>query len=213
MSEFLGPYGQATVILMKAHFDTDLPKMKDLKKILHIPDGKYYKSNGRNSYSIQRLERLLNVLSEIRGEERDWSRYRSSDYLITVAEVNSNLFMSLKYSAQVVDGFNLTDACMDELENLMRAYSSICSMRSDVDHFWSTLEQNKETAEKEGFQDPTLRAPDIPGLQKLLHGYGDTQYLKACSDLNDWYHTYRWKVSSGKPKESSAKPEEPAEAV
>lgn len=213
MSEFLGPYGQATVILMKAHFDTELPKLKDLNKLLHIPDGKYYKSNGRNSYSVQRLERLLNVLSEIRGEQCDWSRYRSSNYLITVSEVNSNLFMSLKYSAQVVDGFNLTDACMDELENLMRAYSSICSMRSDVDHFWSTLEQNKETAEKDGFQDPTVSDPDLYSLQKLLYGYGDKQYLKACSDLNDWYNTYRWKVSSGKPKESSAQPEEPAEAV
>jgi len=213
MSEFLGPHGKATVILMKAHFDTELPKMKDLKKILHIPDGKYYKSGGRNYNPIHKLEELLTVLSAIRGEERDWSRYSSTDYLITVAEVSSNLFMSLKYTAQVVEGFNLTDACMTELDKLLRAYSSICSMRDDIDRMWSTLENNKERAESAGIQDPTLRSPDIPGLQKLLHGYGDTQYLKACSDLNDWYKTYRWKVSSGKPKESSAQPEEPAEAV
>lgn len=119
MSEFLGPHGKATVILMKAHFESELPKLKDLKKLLHIPDGRYYKSGGRNYSSTHRLERLLNILSEIRGEERDWKRYSSSDYLITVAQVHSNLFMTLKYSAQVVDGFNLTDACMDELERLM----------------------------------------------------------------------------------------------
>ena len=36
MSEFLGPHGKATVVLMNAHFETELPKLKDLKKILHI---------------------------------------------------------------------------------------------------------------------------------------------------------------------------------
>ena len=32
MSDFLGPHGKATVILMKAHFESELPKLKDLKK-------------------------------------------------------------------------------------------------------------------------------------------------------------------------------------
>ena len=103
MSAFLGPHGKATVILMTAHFESELPKLKDLKKLLHIPDGRYYKSGGRNYASTNRLERLLGILSQIRGEERDWQRYNSSDYLITVAEVHSNLFMTLKYSAQVID--------------------------------------------------------------------------------------------------------------
>jgi hypothetical protein len=67
MSDFLGPHGKATVILMRAHFDSELPKLKDLKKLLHIPDGRYYKSGGRNYSSTHRLERLLNILSEIRG--------------------------------------------------------------------------------------------------------------------------------------------------
>lgn len=58
MSDFLGPYGQATVILMKAHFESELPKLKDLKKILQIPDGRYYKSGGRNYSSLHSLERL-----------------------------------------------------------------------------------------------------------------------------------------------------------
>lgn len=203
MSAFLGPRGKATVVLMRAHFDSELPKLKDLKKLLHIPDGRYYKSGGRNYSSTHRLERLLNVLSEIRGEERDWQRYSSSDYLITVAQVQSNLFMALKYSAQVVDGFNLTDACMDELEQLMSAYSSNCSMKSDVDHMWSTLERNKDRAFKLGITDTTVLDPDIPSLQKILHGYGDAEYLRASSDLQTWYDTYRWKVGIPKLKASS----------
>ena len=203
MSAFLGPHGKATVILMTAHFESELPKLKDLKKLLHIPDGRYYKSGGRNYAATNRLERLLGVLSEIRGEERDWQRHSSSDYLITVAEVHSNLFMTLKYSAQVIDGFNLTDACMDELEQLMSAYNGNCSMKGDVSNMWATLERNKDRAIKLGITDPTILSPDIPGLQKILQGYGDAEYLKATSDLKNWYDTYRWKVGTPSSKASS----------
>ena len=203
MSAFLGPHGKATVILMTAHFESELPKLKDLKKLLHIPDGRYYKSGGRNYASTNRLERLLGVLSQINGEERDWQRYSSSDYLITVAEVHSNLFMTLKYSAQVIDGFNLTDACMDELEQLMSAYNGNCSMKGDVSNMWATLERNKDRAIKLGITDATILNPDIPGLQQILQGYGDAEYLKATSDLKNWYDTYRWKVGSPSSRASS----------
>ena len=213
MSDFLGPHGKATVILMKAHFESELPKLKDLKKLLHIPDGRYYKSGGRNYSSTHRLERLLNILSEIRGEERDWQRYNSSDYLITVAEVHSNLFMTLKYSAQVIDGFNLTDACMDKLEQLMSAYSSVCSMKSDVENMWSTLERNKEKAAKFGITDTTILEPNLPNLQSILHGYGDAEYLKATNELTDWYETYRWSVGAPKSDSLSDESQDEAETV
>ena len=213
MSAFLGPHGKATVILMTAHFESELPKLKDLKKLLHIPDGRYYKSGGRNYASTNRLERLLGVLSEIRGEERDWQRHSSSDYLITVAEVHSNLFMTLKYSAQVIDGFNLTDACMDELEQLMSAYNGNCSMKGDVSNMWATLERNKDRAIKLGITDPTILNPDIPGLQQILQGYGDAEYLKATSDLKNWYDTYRWKVGTSSSKASSDESVDETETV
>ena len=213
MSAFLGPHGKATVILMTAHFDSELPKLKDLKKLLHIPDGRYYKSGGRNYASTNRLERLLGVLSEIRGGERDWQRHSSSDYLITVAEVHSNLFMTLKYSAQVIDGFNLTDACMDELEQLMSAYNGNCSMKGDVSNMWVTLERNKDRAIKLGITDATILNPDIPGLQKILQGYGDAEYLKATSDLKNWYDTYRWKVGTSSSKASSDQSVDETETV
>ena len=87
MSDFLGPYGKATIVLLNAHFETELPKLKDLKQSLNIADGKYYKSSGRNYFEINKLHRLLSVLAEMRGEEVSRYKNHSSDYLITVAEV------------------------------------------------------------------------------------------------------------------------------
>ena len=203
MSEFLGPHGKATVVLMNAHFETELPKLKDLKKIRHIPDGRYYKSTGRNYHEVNRIHRLLHVLAELRGEEVDRYKNHSSDYLITVAEVHSNLFMSIKYTAQVVDGFNLTDECMGELARLLDRYRSICSMQDDIKYMWKTLEDNKEIAEKHSATDKTILNPDIPALQAILHGYGDSHYAEVTQEIRDWYETYKWKVKAPSQKSDS----------
>jgi hypothetical protein len=196
MSDFLGPYGKATIVLLNAHFETELPKLKDLKQSLNIADGKYYKSSGRNYFEINKLHRLLSVLAEMRGEEVSRYKNHSSDYLITVAEVHSNLFMALKYSAQVVAGFNLTKSSLGELDKLMERYNTICSMRNDVERMWKTLEQNKETAKIDLFTDATILNPDVPALQKILQGYGDNQYAQVTSEIRSWYDTYTWKVKA-----------------
>ena len=203
MSEFLGPHGKATVVLMNAHFETELPKLKDLKKILHIPDGRYYKSSGRNYHEVNKIHRLLNVLAELRGEDANKYKNHSSDYLITVAEVHSNLFMALKYSAQVVDGFNLTDQCISELDKLLERYRSICSMQDDIKYMWRTLEDNKEIAEKHSATDKTILNPDIPALKVILHGYGDSHYAQVAQEIRDWYETYKWKVKAPSQKSDS----------
>jgi hypothetical protein len=214
MREFLGPHGKATIILMRSHFDTELPKLKDLKKLLHIPDGKYYKSGGRNSYDINKLERLLAILMEIRGEEADWRKNSSSDYLVTVAEVHSNLFMTLKYTAQVIDGFNLSEAALNDLDKLTGNYGLICAMRSDITRMWEVLNRNSERAAEKGIEDSTILNPDVPALQQLLAGYGDSEYAKATKEIQDWYDTYRWKVKSSSNAETDHQQEhfEAAEA-
>ena len=213
MSEFLGPYGKATIILMRSHFDSDLPKLKDLKKLLHIPDGRYYKSGGRNYFEINKLEKLLMILQEIRGEEKDWNKTNSSDYLITVAEVHSNLFMALKYTAQVVDGFNLTDSAMKDLDRLIAEYNQVCSMRNDIKHVWDMLNRNCERAKEKGYVDTTILNPDVPVLQKILAGYGDSQYANAAKNILDWYEIQRWKVKSSSNSKSTHEDDEIEDAA
>lgn len=208
MSEFLGPHGKATIILMRSHFDSELPKLKDLKKLLHIPDGKYYKSGGRNYHEVSKLEKLLLILQEVRGEEKDWKKADSSDYLITVAEVHSNLFMTLKYTAQVVDGFNLTDSALKNLDKLINDYNQICSMRSDITHMWDVLNRNSTRATEKGFDDSTILNPDVISLQKTLAGYGDSQYANASKNILDWYEAHRWKYGTSSKATASNQDDE-----
>jgi hypothetical protein len=213
MSEFLGPHGKATVILMKAHFNTELPKLKDLKRILSIPDGRYYKSRGNFYNNIHRLTDLLGIIARIRKTEKTQSDFRSSDFLITVAEVNSNLFMSLQYDAAVIEGFNLTEENFDQLGRLIDNFYDIHSMINSVNYMAKTLEQQRETAVEKGFTDETLLMPDIASLNNMLDGYGDAQLAIIEKSILDWYEANKWKVSASPKKAASDAPEDEAETV
>ena len=111
--------------------------------------------------------------------------------------------MALKYSAQVVDGFNLTDQCISELDKLLERYRSICSMQDDIKYMWRTLEHNIEIAEKHSAADKTILNPDIPALKVILHGYGDSHYAQVAQEIRDWYETYKWKVKAPSQKSDS----------
>jgi hypothetical protein len=153
------------------------------------------------------------ILQEIRGEEKDWNKTNSSDYLITVAEVHSNLFMALKYTAQVVDGFNLTDSAMKDLDRLIAEYNQVCSMRNDIKHVWDMLNRNCERAKEKGYVDTTILNPDVPALQKILAGYGDSQYANAAKNILDWYEIQRWKVKSSSNSKSTHEDDESEDAA
>jgi len=59
MNNLLGPFGAATVVLFTSQFDTQLPKLSEVKKRLSITDGKYYSRNGNFMYPITQLEDAL----------------------------------------------------------------------------------------------------------------------------------------------------------
>lgn len=181
MSEFLGPHGKATVVLMSAHFESELPKLKDLKKLLNVSDGKYYKSGGRHSSSIRQLETVLMIMAELSGDE-------------DVIKHCSNIFVTLKYTAEIVEGFNLTNDAMSELEKTLLAYSSLCSMRRDIEYFLTVLKRNAEKAKEMEFDDVTVLNPNLAALQEVLSTYGDSEYAKITKSIQAWYEKYRWKV-------------------
>ncbi len=193
MSEFLGPHGKATVVLMSAHFESELPKLKDLKKLLNVSEGKYYKSGGQHSSSIEQLEALLIIMAELSGDENVIKR-SSNNYLITASEVYSNIFIKLKYTAEIIEGFNLTNDAMSELEKIITCHAKLCSMHRDIEYFWTVLKRNAEKAKEMEFDDVTVLNPNLAALQEVLSTYGDSEYAKITKSIQAWYEKYRWKV-------------------
>lgn len=196
MSDFLGPFHTATVILMKAQFDCDLPKRRDLKKRLQVPDVNFYKRYGNHGAEISKLETLLETIADINGVERNYDKFRSTDCCVTVPDVSSNLFFHIEFSAQVVEGFNLTDPAMETLTNLTSQLNQVIGMQHSVTSAIERLQNNRDRAIDLGFQDQTLIGIDLEGIKKTLEGYGNEETKRLQRELIDWYETYRWKVSA-----------------
>ena len=143
MKPFLGPYGAATIVLFTSQFDSELPKLSDLKRLLHIPDGVFYRSTGYHCRDITRLEDVLRTLRDPTVNSISYTYRRktlSTDYLATVAGVNQSLFMTLKYSAQLVAGFNLTTQAMEELAALLDHHQFIWNLRENCVSFSIAIE-------------------------------------------------------------------------
>ena len=191
MKEFLGPYGKSTIVLMQVQFESELPKLKDLKRLLNISDGIYYKASGRHSRSV---EQLTNCLTLIAGGGQEESVTRPTHYLVTQSDIYMNDLLLMKYAATIIAGFNLTEAAMKELAQLLQTYHQLDWRMSSCLRFKTTLEENQEWAEQTGVEDPTLRNPNYEACDQVLNDYGTAAEAQVTAWLTAWYDKYYWKT-------------------
>ncbi len=195
-NQTLGPFGKATVILFTAQFDSELPKLAEMKRFLKLPDGKYYRSHGHHSDLCNKIESLIHIHRNPSEEQDNWYRDRvATDVFITVADVHSDLFMTLKYSALIVAGYNLTNAAVDELEKLLQNRKDVCRMRGVCKRWPITLDDNAKEVKKLGLIDSSVTEIDISVISRMSEFYGDAALKQATEALSDWHERYRWRTA------------------
>ena len=199
MKEFLGPYGASTIVLFTSQFDSELPRLSEVKRLLQVPDGAFYRSTGHHSGQIARLEQLLGILRSTALNPDSGYHYRgvhlSTDYLITVANVPFSLFAALKYAAQLVAGFNLTNDAITDLGQLLERYRRVCGLRNRCSSWPETLQEQITQATTLGIKDPSILEADIEAVHRVTENYG-LAAIQVCKDaLQQWYDTYRWNVA------------------
>ena len=213
MKPFLGPYGAATIVLFTSQFDSELPKLSDLKRLLQIPDGAYYRSTGHHSTEVSQLEKVLTILRAPTVNPSRYSYRRQAlctDYLVTVAGVNQSLFMTLKYSAQLVAGFNLTAQAMQELASLLERNRLIWNLRESCESWPSTLQNHIEEAQSMGLTDTSILEADYEAVSRVTTDYGLQAIQTSVQALGQWHDTYRWKDGrQSSDQDDDSAPEDP----
>ena len=195
-SHTLGPFGKATVILFTAQFDSELPKLSEMKRSLRIPDGKYYRSHGHHSELCNKLESLIQIIRNPSVDEDSWYRNRSStDLFVTVADVHSDLFMTLKYSAHIVAGYNLTNASVAELHKLLQNRRRANRMRNTCAKWPDTLKDHIEELRELGLTDSSITEIDVAAVANMTESYGIVAISQATQALVDWHERYRWRTA------------------
>ena len=195
MNNLLGPFGAATVVLFTSQFDTQLPKLSEVKKRLSITDGKYYSRNGNFMYPITQLEDALATARQ--GGNSVNVSIRSvncSHILITVAGVHSDLFALIKYSAELMEGFNLTDSAMTELQELLERRRRISRMRNACSDWAETLTDQIVKAQGMGLTDPSILEVDLSAISSITDPYALGALAEADLEITRWYERYRWRT-------------------
>ena len=130
------------------------------------------------------------------AEEDSWYRNRSStDLFVTVADVHSDLFMTLKYSAQIVAGYNLTNAAVAKLNQLLQNRRRANRMRSTCARWPDALKDHITEVKELGLVDPSITEIDIDAVTSLTEGYGIAAIEQTTQALVAWNDRYRWRTA------------------
>jgi hypothetical protein len=193
--KLLGPDGKATVILIIAQFESQLPKIGEIKRFLKISDGKYYSSFGNFENAISEIDKALAIV-RTGGVDPDQERHaKNSNFVfVTVADVHSDLFMALKYSGQLLAGFNLTNDALEELNPLLQRWRNICWMRDQCKYWPGVLRENINEATSMGLSDPSILEVDIDVVARITKPYAMGAFAQVHAELSDWYERYRWRT-------------------
>jgi hypothetical protein len=192
MDAILEPHGTATVLLFRAQFDSELPTVGKLKRILGTEHIKIYKSTGYHSYVIRQIEKLLNHMREL--ENLHTEPYPSSTHVIILPLGHyQKVFAGIAYAAQLVGGFNLTKAALDELEAIDKKRWAVDQIAKTGKEIRQRLEQSQKAAERVGIIDPSLQAAIDQHEAQFDPNYGQGVVEEYQRQPRSWYERYTWR--------------------
>ena len=195
MSTLLKTFSNLTVVLFKAQFPSDLPSKKDLKELLDVKDINFYKRNGNHQSDIKLLEKALCISHEpiVFKQYRNYSSHVATDIIITKPDVSANIFANLKYSSVLIEGFNLSGICLDDLELLIKRYESAISVHVQALNWLEAAKSNKTKFLNEQIVDLTVTECDLEVIENFNKSYAMTAVNSTRVAISDWVDQYCWR--------------------
>lgn len=194
MNTLLANQSAVTVVFFDAKFEQDLPKKKDIKSIFKVRDGTYYKRYGTHRSDCTML---LDAIALYRAEDDEfrlsWSSgLACSHILLLQADTYYNSWISLRFDAKHIGGFNLEGECLTELKSLFDKFRTGSNVRDSAKYWRSRALAHIETATEQGIIDESITKIDLPALELLAATYG-LKNLRSISDqISSWVQRYSW---------------------
>jgi hypothetical protein len=175
--------------------EKQLPKRKELIRLLGTENFTYYKTNGHHRDYIRALARLKDSLLPHQKEERRgyWSQVSTSHFLFTAQEIEINPFFILKYSTHCLGSYFVDATDIKNLNSLLRAYDQVRSITDEITSWPQRIERHKEEIKRDSIDDSVIENFAIQDLIDLTNGYGRQAIDHAMSNLVAWHDQHYWK--------------------
>ena len=191
---------RGSIMLWNVEDEKELPKRKEIIRLLGTENFTYYKSRGHHRDYIRVLAKLsLYVSSTALEKQADyWAQMEMTHFLFTDKEIESNSFFLLKYANKCYGTYYVDASDIKQLEKLTRAYEQVRSITDEVRNWASRIQKHKDQIEHDGINDQFISEFEIAKFEALMHGYGAQAIDQAKSFLEDWHDQHYWKSKKAK---------------
>jgi len=195
MNDLFEKITKGSILLWNVEEDKDLPKKREMVRLLGTEDFTYYKSHGHYRSHIRTLARLKHCISpDFNQENRGfWSQVPTSHFLFTAQEIEPNSFFILKYSAQCLGSYFVDGNDLRNLDHLLRRYDQVRSISGEITNWPNKIERHMEEIKRDGIEDPVIENFQIARLTAMTDGYGKQAVKDALSKLEAWHEQHYWK--------------------
>lgn len=186
---------KGSILLWNVEDEKDLPKRKEIIRLLGTDDFTYYKTHGHHRDYIRALARLKDSLLPQQKEERRgyWSHVATSHFLFTAKEIEINPFFLLKFSTQCLGSYFVDANDIKNLNLLLRTYDQVRSITDEINSWPQRIERHKDEIKRESIEDSVIENFDIQRLIDLTNDYGKKAIDNAMSNLLAWHEQHYWK--------------------
>ena len=191
---------RGSIMLWNVQDEKELPKRKEMIRLLGTDNFTYYKSHGHHRDYVRILAKLCLYLSS-NALEKDtgyWAQMEMSHFLFTEKEIESNSFFLLKYANKCYGSYYVDASDIKQLEKLTRAYERARSITDEVRNWSVRIQRHKDEIASDGIQDQFISEFSIPKFQSLMDGYGVQAINHARALLEDWHDQNYWKTKKSK---------------
>jgi hypothetical protein len=195
MSDLFEKISRGTILLWNVQSEAELPKRKEMIRLVGTDNFTYYKSDGHHRDYIRLLARLKDSLSPIPQEE-DWHSYwprtAMSHFLFTSQKVEINSFFLLKFDQKCLGGYYVTKQDLNELSEHLRTYERVKSLTREAISWPTKIQKHREEIKDCAIADSVIENFDISSLQLLTKNYGEEAMKNALANLDAWHNQYFW---------------------
>ena len=195
MSDLFDTISKGSLLLWHVESEADLPKRKELMRLLGVDNFTYYKSDGHHKRYIHLLSRVMDCLYPSTDESRrGYVRLKfMSHFLFTAQRIESNSFFQLKYSNQCLGAFHLNKKDFEDLDQLLQRYNQAISWAQSIRTWPTLIQSHKDKLQSNAIEDSVIANFDIAKLAQLTEGYGLEAIDNAKVNLQAWYDQFFWK--------------------
>jgi hypothetical protein len=191
---------RGSIMLWNVEDEKELPKRKEMIRLLGTENFTYYKSHGHHRDYIRILAKQCLYLSAS-ALEKDagyWAQMEMSHFLFTEKEIESNSFFLLKHANKCYGTYYVDASDIKHLEKLTRAYEQVRSITDEVRNWSSRIQEHKDEIASDGIEDKFISEFQIAKFKSLMDGYGVQAIDHAKSLLEDWHDQHYWKSKTSK---------------